>query len=340
MISTWKNKTFFSDILINIIAIFFLFFPLVFLFFTSSTIESWLTLVSFYASGFILNIESLSESKQLIFINGDISQEEKEREKRRVMFLAVGILTPLLMSKVTSSNLLKSTFTNLGVRAENATLLVSKNNRKNLTNLSESQKIAIFTCQSNEYSTLQNITVDWHGIGSVTQIRLPSNDSDDLVIQLESAGVKVVKGLGDRSESRCFLLKNSIYFESGEFTPNDVGNRKLKEIITDIKEILNDEKSKLKLKKISLSGYTDIQPVKRKDLTNYELAKQRIKTVKSKLQTQLGINIDFESSPLGIYKANKTNNSYCTSKQYEQYEKACLYNDRLVEITVSFVIGK
>ena len=102
VISTWKNKTFFSDILINIIAIFFLFFPLVFLFFTSSTIESWLTLVSFYASGFILNIESLSESKQLIFINGDISQEEKEREKRRVMFLAVGILTPLLMSKVTS----------------------------------------------------------------------------------------------------------------------------------------------------------------------------------------------------------------------------------------------
>jgi len=104
----------------------------------------------------------------------------------------------------------------LGIRAENATLLINDSNQKVLNNLSKSQKLPIFSCQSNQYSTLQNITVDWHGIGSTTQIRLNSQKNKELIIPLDSNGVKVIKGTAISMKPRCFLLKKNIYFNSGD----------------------------------------------------------------------------------------------------------------------------
>lgn len=335
LISVIKNKTYLSDILTSLISLIFLISPLIFFILTDASIEAWQALISFYASGFILNFESIAKDKQLIFQTGDITKEE-DHKKIKILILAIGILTPIFLSKVTSSNLLKSTFTNLGIRTEKATLLVNNSNLKVLMDLSKSQGLAIFNCKSNQYSTLQNITVDWHGIGSTTQIRLDSTNKEEIIIPLDSNGVKVIKGLVGSQKPRCFLLKKNIYFDSGDIEPNENGNSDLSKLIADIKDTSADKK--LKLKELFLNGYTDIQPFKQKGFTNFELAKQRIEAVELKLQPHIESNAEVKLTPLGIYEENKAKSNFCSNIQYKKYEKICLSYDRFVEVTVKFEI--
>ncbi|PAJ72371.1 hypothetical protein CJF42_21565 [Pseudoalteromonas sp. NBT06-2] len=333
IISVLKNKTYLSEISTSLLSLFFLISPIVISIVFNASMESWQALISFYASGFILNFESITKDKQLIFPAGDITKEE-DHKKIKVLILAIGVLTPIFMSNLASSNLLKSTFTNLGIRTEKATLLVNNANLKVLMDLSKSQGIAIFNCKSNQYSTLENITVDWHGIGSTTQIRLDSTNKEEIIIPLDSNGVKVIKGLVGSQKPRCFLLKKNIYFDSGDIEPNENGNSDLSKIIADIKD--KTKHKNLKLKELFLNGYTDIQPFKQKGSTNFELAKQRIEAVKLKLQPHLESNVEVKLTPLGIYKKNKAKNNFCSNIQYKKYEKPCLSYDRFVEITVKF----
>jgi hypothetical protein len=336
VISVVKSKNYFSDLLTSFLVICFLIIPLIVFIVVDATIASWQALISFYASGFILNIETIVKDKQSLFITGDIKQEEEEQKKRKILILIIGILTPIFMSKLTSSNLLKSTFTHLGIRAENATLLINDSNQEALKNLSESQQIPIFSCQSNQYSTLQNITVDWHGIGSTTQIRLNSKKNKELIIPLDSNGVKVIKGSANSMKPRCFLLKKNIYFNSGNLEPNEIGNNDLDKLLAEIKEINKDKT--LALKEVYLTGYTDIQPVVKKDFNNYELSKKRIEAVKFKLTDQLDKSVEFKLAPSSIYNKNQTKLPFCSETQYKKYERSCLSYNRLVEVTVKFEI--
>jgi len=120
--------------------------------------------------------------------------------------------------------------------------------------------------------------------------------------------------------------------------PNNIGNNDLDKLLTEIKEINKDET--LALKAAYLTGYTDIQPIVKKDFNNYELSKKRIEAVKSKLAAHLDKNVEFKLTPLSIYKKNQTKLPFCSETQYKKYEKSCLSFNRLVEVIVKFEIIK
>jgi len=332
-LATLSRSSLLTDLSVTLISIAFLLLPAIGLLIFDSTFESWIALSSFYVSGIILNIENIAKPRQTIFLTGNLKQEEEELEKRKIFIWVIGVLTPIILSQVTPSNLLKSTFTHLGIRSEQVTVLLDEENKNTLLQVSDLYETPLFSCKSGKYSTLQNVTVDWHGVGSLSQIRIEQkNNKKSLILPLKSKGVTIIKNLNIKENKRCILKTETIYFESSFSTPNQIGNQKLTTLISDIAKLKKN--FKLIPKQVYLKGYSDIQPFKGKNMNNFALSLDRINYVQSKIKSHLHKNVPFELEPLGYYKKN--NNEICHISQIKKYEKTCLSLSRSVEVIIQY----
>jgi outer membrane protein OmpA-like peptidoglycan-associated protein len=301
----------------------------------------YMTMVAPVISGiFFLTSTSLWDPKPK-----DCSEDElQERARFRVIFVIISLLIPILLAAIPAKLLVNSSIKNLGIRKNNVSLILSKENYIIIENLAKELNIPLFGCSTDADKgsvIVHNIDVLWHGIGerSLVEIPLPILDKRNTVarVELDSKGVKILELMNPSSNQpntikSCINLSADTLFDTYSSTPNQLGTKRLVELKKKISTYTKG--AELKIDSVSITGHTDQAPVLKGGDSNIGLSKRRAEAVAVSL-TDLFTNLSKDKIQVNGNGA-MTPKSNCSEELSRLELNECRAIDRRVELEFFF----
>jgi flagellar motor protein MotB len=294
--------------------------------------------LAFYGAGFILNIPYMVESKQpqslieeddLEDSFGIFDSREKRRETASLVVILVGILSPILLSSLNGPFFLKKTLQMIGIRHENVSIILNPDNFKKITNISNSSLKPMVNCESPNSRLLTDVTLEWHGIGEKSKLRIPNTSSEQsFTVTLDSKGIDIIKDLDATEHKKCILVTGTTYFDTYSDKPNQYGMQQLDKFIANL-----NEKKKLKITNVEITGFSDRQIINNKEDSDFSLSRRRADNVYKVLEAKITLK---KSNDIKVLGNNLPQGKVKCSPSLKGAElKYCLSKERVAEIKVT-----
>lgn len=265
-----------------------------------------------------------------------LSNQESSLSKRKnsnwripaTILLTVGGLILPLVHKDFAQRTLNMTFEKFGIRLENVSIALSTDNAEKIRSISSSQSSGIKKCQLEKgtLTVVYGVNVLWHGFGDKSLIEIrndplhpfePINQKTSSVIDLDRKGITILRNV---AQEVCFEIPSTI-FKTGEDRLQSKANN---DLITTWKEIAKNSKS---IKRIEVTGYSDIRPIKG---GNQPLSERRAEYI-ANILTDYGLKKDLvKYYGKGIEEPKSTCNDHLNGTRLDE----CLAPNRRVEVRV------
>lgn len=261
-----------------------------------------------------------------------------------LLILAAAMMMPFVLGE--GGKMLGFVFSGVGIRSDQATLVVNQANLNTLQAAADAKGLALYSCRVEEDShVVSKVGILWHGIGQRSYVALQgmqaqasakdkTPEADQVKVELDSAGVKKVEGTYEQS---CIELRRVIYFDSGKATltsaqwavAQPVVRRFLSSYAAEETKDTNADKNKVSL---VVTGFAD--PMADAGKGNAMLARQRACTVYQNVRTdekneKLQINKNLQ---ILIDSRIGSNDAACDGKNNAAGQRACHEKDRRVEL--------
>lgn len=262
---------------------------------------------------------------------------EKKIAERKVIRVGLSIfaitVVPLIAAKPIS-NFMNKSIEILGVKQEQRSVFLSKDNYKIILDIVNELDIPLYGCTSiNKKTILHNVNILWHGIGERTLIELLTLNNGKYTkavrIELERKGTKVLQVLDDTlSFKTCLTLNTDKIFDTYESKPNHAGIQKINKFVIESQTQL--DKAGLKITSGRIEGHSDrIKILSDKD-SNSALSKRRAESIHKLLSPLFGEINSKKVEVIGLGSTKSVSN--CPIHLKGQALSECLAVDRRVEI--------
>jgi outer membrane protein OmpA-like peptidoglycan-associated protein len=250
-----------------------------------------------------------------------------QEEKRKKFIIATIIFTVTLSPGFILPELRLALFQKLGVRTENASIIVDKPNLALLQSAADAANINLNICHGDQdQATIAPINVLWHASGTRSLVQFP--DKKKLNIELSTSGLKLIRG----DYERCIDINEKVLFKSGKSTLLESENKVQIELNNAITPFLLELKPEWKIKSARVIGHADPMPIPNDG--NNSLAKDRAEIAKSLLLKNLEFTTSSNQVPtvIAISVGSRQPIKNCDTKETKEYQRSCNEINRRVEI--------
>jgi len=281
-----------------------------------------------------------------------------------LLILVAAMMVPFVLGE--GGKMLGFVFNGVGIRSDQATLVVNQANLNILQAAADAQGLTLYSCRVEEDShVVSKVGILWHGIGERSYValrRTPAQASSgnktpeagQVKVELDSAGVKKVEGTHEQS---CIELRRAIYFDSGKATLTSAQWAVAQPVVqrflssyaaaekNDKDENKDEDKDKDKDKdketntntntnkdSLVVTGFAD--PMADAGKGNAMLARQRACTVYQNVRTDETVKRLQAKNNLQILIDSRigSNDAACDGKNNAAGQRACHEKDRRVEL--------
>lgn len=286
----------------------------------------------------------------------------RKNKIQRTIIASLLIISPFVVSTSISSSLLKHVMKNVGIRDENTSIVVNKDDYDYINKIAKQFDAKIFACESessnNKYRYIHNVNILWGSVGSKTLIEVPviSDSGIELIkLDLNTDNVKKAKfqtipalqSTDSKSTDQkntdpkntiksCISLDSASMFDNNSSELNGAGKIQINDLINKINTYL--KKTSLSLTSIKITGYTDKSPINKHGDSNDKLSERRASSVSSlishSLDEQQKSNPKIKPIINGVGSKYATANCSTNLPHMELIE--CRSIDRKVDVSFSF----
>lgn len=132
-------------------------------------------------------------------------------------FILISSLVPFVFSG--DDKAFAFVFSNVGIRTERATIIVTRSNLNTLQAAADANGVALYACElADDSHAVSGVDILWHGIGQRSYVSLRSHalavgNGSGVRVELDSSGMKKAQG---SARASCMEVRRGIYFASGE----------------------------------------------------------------------------------------------------------------------------
>jgi outer membrane protein OmpA-like peptidoglycan-associated protein len=302
---------------------------------------------------FLMGFVPLLSGRMLLFaldLYGQQLKEPKERNEederiyqgRNVAIYTTSFIAIVFLPFIASPflfQLIDDSFSLIGIRHSNTTLVLNDNNYKTLKSLADEYGVILNSCSSqSDRHILRNVNALWHGIGERSLIQLVSKKKEvQFNVELERGGVTVARiGEGISKIASCVTLNTDNLFKPYESTLTGEGILQVEKFIEETKSYLESEEQKIV--SVTIDGHTDRIPVLNADDSNLALSIRRANEINTRL------NSLFQNIPNSMIQIN----GHGASRSITNCDKGligkelsdCLSLDRRVDVRLRLETDK
>jgi outer membrane protein OmpA-like peptidoglycan-associated protein len=258
---------------------------------------------------------------------------ERKTQRTRIgagMFAVAGLMLPLLAFPFAGA-LVDMTFAQYGIRQQDVTLLLSKQNYDSVRAAVTPLPRGLVECELTEPVAISGATTLWHGLGERSLVRFPvqavsamaqTTEKMKLTIELDKKGVQVARG--SIVPDLCVTLTVN-GFETGKHSLSMEAAEDLAYAMKSLKGVAD------RINQIELVGYADRRQV---DGGNVDLPLQRTQAVQKLLKTTPGFGTRVARLIRG--EGVVTSKAACSDTLSSKELDTCLTPNRRVEIRLYF----